>query len=113
MQQLQDELFHLLCLNASEDADLFIGIHQDERVLQLILVKDGVELLTRRPNPLVVRTIHDVNNGLGVRVVTSPVGPDTGHCFHVEPNGCSMHIEPQRSTFQSLLELFAPAPFTV
>lgn len=58
--------------------DLLVGIHQDERILELVLVKDGVEFSCRRGDALRVTAINNVNNRLRVRVVAPPVRTNAG-----------------------------------
>lgn len=46
---------------------LLIRVHQDERVFQLILCQDCMELLPRNANALCVAAVHDINDRLRQR----------------------------------------------
>mmetsp|Transcript_6983 Transcript_6983/g.17841 ORF Transcript_6983/g.17841 Transcript_6983/m.17841 type:complete len:283 (-) Transcript_6983:199-1047(-) len=81
---------------------LLVGVHQDERVLELLLLQDGVELAAAGADPVHVAAVHHVDDGLRVGVVAAPVGADgrlpaqvphleldvlVRHRLHVEADG--------------------------
>jgi len=61
---------------AAGAARLLVRVHEDERVLQLLLVQDRVELLGRGADALGVAAVDHVDDGLRVGVVAAPVRPD-------------------------------------
>lgn len=82
---------------------LFVGVHEYECVLELLLLHNGVELLLADAYPLNITAVHHVDDGLRVGVVTPPVGPDAGlpaqvphleldvlvrYRLNIETNGC-------------------------
>lgn len=55
---------------------LLVGKHQQRGVLELFLLKHGVQLLGARANAVHVGRVDNENNGLRVGVVAAPVGAD-------------------------------------
>ena len=84
---------------------LFVGQDDKDCLLQLFFFQHRDQLLLRNTNSILVTRIHDVNDGISGRVVTSPVGSDTGlssqipnlkfevlicHLFDIETDSCEI-----------------------
>lgn len=85
--------------NQGAQADLLVCIDQNERILELVLFQNGMELIPRSADPLCVAAVHHIDDGLRVGVIAPPVWPDAGlapQIPHLELDvfvGDSLHIE--------------------
>ena len=60
-------------------ADLLICVHKDERVFELVLFKNGMELIPRGADALCVAAVHNIDDSLcQTRMPCSNLAP--GRC---------------------------------
>ena len=52
-------------LPPSHATDLFVGIDKDDGILELLLFKDCLELLTAGGQPVHIAAVHHIDDGLG------------------------------------------------
>jgi len=55
---------------------LLVRKHQESRILELVLVQHGRQLVRRRLQTLDIRRVDDKDNRRGVGIVASPIRPD-------------------------------------
>ena len=57
---------------------LFVSIHKQQGIFQLLLLKDCMKFFSRSPNSVSITTVYHINYSLCVGVITSPVRTYTG-----------------------------------